>query len=199
MSTIDLQNPTAVAAAADALRRGHLVVFPTDTVYGLAADPRIDGARERLIAAKGRDEGKPIAFLAPSAESIETFGVRMNAQERRLAERFWPGPLTLILQMQSAPEQEEGFRVPNHPFVLSLLADMQTPLLVTSANRSGGSAATSAGDAIKQLERQVALFVDGGQSPGGDASSVVRASGSTLELLREEALSMDTLKEALRQ
>lgn len=199
MSLINLKHEAAaIAAAVDTLRRGELVVFPTDTVYGVAADPRLAGARERLIAAKGRDEGKPIAYLAASADSVEQFGAQMNPRERRLAQAFWPGPLTLILKMRTAPGSEEGFRVPDHAFVLGLLGAIQTPLLVTSANASGRPAATSVDSARDQLGVHVALYIDGGETGSGSASSVVRASGATLELLREEALSLAALQEALK-
>ncbi len=203
--TLDPNNMReAVTACAALLAAGGLALIPTDTVYGLAADPRVAGAHARLHAAKQRDADQPIAYLAPSTESVVSFGARLNAQEQRLAKAFWPGPLTLILQMATAPAEpdmdvvEEGFRVPDDPFVRELLLSMKTPLLVSSANISGAAPALNAEAARQQLGAQVDLCIDAGPVPGGAASSVVRASGATLEILREEALSAAQLRKVVQ-
>ena len=126
----------------------------------------------------------------------------MNERERRLADAFWPGALTLVLRMQAdCPEsssEEEGFRVPDNVFTRTLLETLGSPLLVTSANTSGTPPARTVDAAAEQLGNHVDLYIDDGTSDGGEASSVVRASGSSLERLREGALSLETLKTAAK-
>ena len=123
----------------------------------------------------------------------------MNAREQRLADAFWPGPLTLVLKMDvtTADEDplEEGFRAPDSAFVQALMMFMQTPLLVSSANVSGTAPALTVEDARCQLGDQIDLYVDAGPITGGAVSSVVRASGETLEILREDAISAERLRE----
>ncbi|MDE0838629.1 MAG: L-threonylcarbamoyladenylate synthase [Kiritimatiellae bacterium] len=187
----------AIGEAADVLRRGGLVVLPTDTVYGLAADPRVPGARERIRKAKHRDAEKPLAYLAASLDAVSAFGASINERERRLADAFWPGALTLVLRMQAdraeSSSEEEGFRVPDTVFTRTLLETLDSPLLVTSANTSGTPPALTIEAALEQLGNHADLYLDDGTSPGGEASSVVRASGSSMECLREAALSLETL------
>jgi tRNA threonylcarbamoyl adenosine modification protein (Sua5/YciO/YrdC/YwlC family) len=187
----------AIDEAADVLRRGGLVVLPTDTVYGLAADPRVPGARDRIRRAKHRDAEKPLAYLAASLDAVSAFGANMNERERLLADTFWPGALTLVLRMRTdraeSSSAEEGFRVPDNVFTRPLLETLGSPLLVTSANTSGTPPACTVDAAAEQLGNLADLYIDDGASNGGEASSVVRASGSSLECLREGALSRETL------
>jgi tRNA threonylcarbamoyl adenosine modification protein (Sua5/YciO/YrdC/YwlC family) len=175
----------AIAAAADALRRGELVVLPTDTVYGLAASPDVPGAVERLVAAKRRDPERPIPLLAASYEQVRKRGAVFSRRARHLAGRFWPGPLTLVLPVGTA---REGFRVPNHAVTLAVLGATGGVLRVTSANRSGEPPARDAASAAAALAEHVSLVLDAGPAPGGEPSSVVAAEGDDVHILREGAL-----------
>ena len=119
-------------------------MLPTDTVYGVAADPRVPAAVERLYAVKGRDARKPVPLLVTGVDEAERRGAIMGRRARRLAERYWPGPLTLVLPTGTGTE---GFRVPDHAVTLAVLRAAGGGLRVTSANRSGAPAAC---DAITQ-------------------------------------------------
>ncbi len=190
------REPEGIEAAVAALAQGELVVLPTDTVYGVAADPAHPEARRRLCAAKGRDADKPIPLLASSLEAVLRYGVRIGDPERRLATAFWPGPLTLVLAVD---DRTEGFRIPDHPVALEVIRRSGGVLRVTSANRSGEPAATTAAAARAALGDLVAIFLDDGPSPGsGAASSVVDLRDGTLRVLREGALTRGILESALR-
>ena len=168
--------------AAEVLNSGGVVVIPTDTVYGLAAHPAFPVAVERLYTIKGRESGKKIALLASGAEAVGAFGFVLPERAAELAERHWPGALTMVLG-------GEGFRVPDHAWTRRLLAKCGGVLRVTSANLSGGSPATDAPQALADVGLSADLVLDGGVSPGGVASTVVRvdADGS-IEVLRQGAI-----------
>lgn len=172
----------ALLSAASVLNAGGVAVIPTDTVYGLAAHPAFPDAVERLYTIKGRESGKKIALLAADIRAVETFGGPVVGKARELAERHWPGALTLVLG-------DEGFRVPDHGWTRKLLAECGGVLRVTSANLSGGAPATDAPQALADVGLSADIVVDDGVSPGGVASTVVRshADGST-EVLRKGAI-----------
>lgn len=183
--------PQAVARAAAALRRGALVILPTDTVYGVAADPAAPGALERIYAAKSRDRGKPVPFLAANLAAVTRAGVVMGWRARRLARRYWPGPLTLVLPLGGG---FEGFRVPDHPVTLAVLRSVGGLLRVTSANLSGEPAARDAAGAVAALAGSVELVLDAGPAPLGVESTVVKAEGDTLKILRQGALPAEAVQ-----
>jgi tRNA threonylcarbamoyl adenosine modification protein (Sua5/YciO/YrdC/YwlC family) len=180
--------------AAAALAAGHLVVIPTDTVYGLAADPRVSGAEERLRAAKGREPRKPIPILAADASAVAAAGFAMDEVERRLA-ALWPGPLTIVLRKAGATE---GIRVPDHPVARSVIGECGGLLRVTSANRSGEEPARTAAEAEAALGARVAVILDDGPSPGGTPSTVVRVDDGRIVILREGAITRETLEKTAR-
>ena len=163
------------------LEAGGLVIVPTETVYGLAADPRAPGAVRRIYAVKGRDDGKPLPLMAANLEQVRAYGARLDERALRLAARYWPGALTLVVE---TPGGEEGFRVPAHAVMRILLERLGRPLCVTSANRSGEPAARTAGEALAALGDGVALALDAGPSRLGEASTVARVAGGGLEILR---------------
>jgi len=173
-----------------ALRRGGLVIVPTETVYGLAAAADDAAAQARLFAAKGRPRGKPVALLAAGPAELARFGAVLGPAARRLAARHWPGPLTLVLP---APAGWLGFRVPAHPVMQALLRRWGGVLAVTSANRSGGAPARTAPAALKALAPHVALALDAGPAAGGVPSTVVRADGARMEVLRAGAIPAEAL------
>jgi L-threonylcarbamoyladenylate synthase len=174
-------------AAARVLADGGLVIVPTETVYGIAAHPLRADAVRKLAEVKGRDAGKPIALLADSIAAVERCGIRWSSAARRLAEAFWPGPLTLVLDLEGAGEPE-GFRVPDCALTQALLTRCGGTLRVSSANRSGEPDARDAADALRALGNAVDMALDAGRVRGGTPSTVVRVAGETVTVLREGAL-----------
>ncbi len=187
LKKIDGRHPEegGVSEAVGCLREGRLIVLPTETVYGLAGDLSLPGVLERIYQAKGRPEDKPIPLLVDSLERVEAMGVCVSARARRLAERFWPGPLTLVLK---TGEGFKGFRVPDDPVALAVLRRMGRALGVTSANRSGEPPALTAAAALAAVGASVALVLDAGPSRGGVPSTVARVEGDEVEILRAGAI-----------
>lgn len=181
------------AATAD-LRRGRLVVMPTDTVYGVAADAFDAGAVAALLQAKGRGPQMPPPVLIPSLETVDGLATQVPAFARRLMKRWWPGPLTVVLRAQPSLRWDLGdtngtvaLRVPDDEVALALLRETG-PLAVTSANRTGEPAATEAHEAARQLGGSVAVYLDAGPSRGGLASTIVDCTRESPEVLREGAV-----------
>lgn len=173
-----------IGEVADVLLSGGVAVIPTDTVYGLAAHPGFPLAVGRLYTIKGRAENKPIALLAADVDSAKRFlGGEIPPIAEELARRHWPGALTLVLPKGTA---FEGVRVPDHEWTRRLIARCGGVLRVTSANLSGRRAATDAPAALADVGLSADIVADGGISPGGMASTVVKvdASGAT-SVLRE--------------
>lgn len=184
--------PGAVEEAAAALGRGELVAFPTDTVYGLAAGH--DHVR-KLYAAKDRPKDKRISVLLSDATNLEASAL-VTPAARVLAEKFWPGPLTLVLV---APRRGTlAFRVPDHAMARRLIAASGGGLPVTSANRSGQADARTAEEVIAQLDGRIALVLDGGRTPGGVPSTVVDCTSERIKVLREGAIGIAQIERALR-
>lgn len=172
----------ALCEAAALLNAGGVAVIPTDTVYGLAAHPAFPAAVERLYTIKGRESGKKIALLASGADAVEAFGFPLTGNAAELAEKHWPGALTMILG-------DEGFRVPDHDWTRRLLEKCGGVLRVTSANLSGCRPATDAPQALADVGLEADLVIDDGISPGGVASTVVRINDNgTAEILRKGAI-----------
>ena len=196
-------HPVALPHAADILRHGGTVAFPTDTVYGLAALPAVAEYVERLYIVNGRNSERAIAVLIGSPDDLPKVAVSPSQAALLLAERFWPGPLTLIVPRHPdlpevlSPMPTIGVRMPNHPLALALLR-MVGPLAVTSANISGGKNTTSAQEVLAQLKGRVHLVVDGGRTPGGVPSTVVDCTSDKPAILRAGPISMEDLMEALK-
>lgn len=168
----------SAAEAGDLLREGKVGLVPTETVVGLVAG---DAGLSRLFEIKGRDPGKPIAMLCASAEEAFALGRESPPLARSLADRFWPGPLTLILKAEGGGTV--GVRVPAHHVTQTILASHGGPLYATSANPSGGSAAR----ALDEVDPAISAAVDfavRGEPGSGEASAVVDLSGSNVRLLR---------------
>jgi L-threonylcarbamoyladenylate synthase len=178
-----------MARAAELLRDGELVAFPTDTVYGIGCRTGDPGALARLFAAKRRPPEKAVPWLVASPDEVTRLGFRADERAAGLADRFWPGALTLVLPAVDG-RAPQGFRVPGHALTLALLA-AAGPLAVSSANRSGEPETLDADDvAIAFADSdEPAATVDGGRVPGGVASSVVDLTGPRARLVREGALS----------
>ena len=194
---------SAVEAAAVAVQQGELVVLPTDTVYGIGADAFDPVAVRDLLAAKGRGREMPPPVLVSAATTLDALAVRVPAYARTLVEKFWPGPLTLVCHQQSSLQWDLGdtrgtvaVRMPDHEVALAIL-ERTGPLAVSSANKTGMPAATDADQAIEMLGDEVALVVDAGESPGGEASTIVDVTGHPGRVLRRGALSLEQLNEVL--
>lgn len=182
-------DPVGVARAADLLRGGSLVAFPTDTVYGIGCRIGDPDALARLFAAKRRRPEKAVPWLIASLEEVARLGFVADERAASLAERFWPGALTVVLPAADGAATQ-AFRVPDHPATLALLA-AAGPLAVSSANRSGEPETLDADDVSIAFadSEEPAATLDGGRVPGGVASSVVDLTGPQARLVREGALS----------
>jgi L-threonylcarbamoyladenylate synthase len=177
----------SMVRAANLLKNGGVVVIPTDTVYGLAAHPSHPEAVKRLYTIKGREESKPIGFLAANKESVLSYGAKMTSNVKSLAESYWPGALTLVLECKDGVY--EGFRVPNHNFTSRLLILCGGVLRVTSANLSGKRPATDVPQALAEIGLNADMILDDGVSPGGVPSTVVKAMrDGEIEVLRQGAI-----------
>jgi L-threonylcarbamoyladenylate synthase len=188
----DPQNRSgAISAAAAALKSGRLVVMPTDTVYGLAADAFDAQAVAALLAAKGRGRDMPVGILVGSWHTIEGLVYYLPDSARELIRAFWPGALSLVVQQAPSLRWDLGdargtvmLRMPLNPVALELLRETG-PLAVSSANVSGQPAATSAEQAQHQLGGLVDVYLDGGPSDQQAASTIVDLTGPSPRLLRE--------------
>lgn len=199
----DEEREAAIAAAGLAIQRGELVVLPTDTVYGVAADAFDPAAVKALLSAKGRGREMPPPVLVSAATTIDALAVRVPAYARTLVEEFWPGPLTLVCHQQTSLQWDLGetrgtvaIRMPDHDLARELL-ERTGPLAVSSANSTGLPAATDAEQAERMLGEHVAVVVDAGESPGGEASTIVDVTGQQGRILRRGALSLEALNAAL--
>ena len=175
----------ALDEALSALRSGGLVVIPTDTVYGLAVMPDNKSAINKLFKAKQRDNGKPIAMLASDRQALSENGFSLTKTEKRLADKYWPGPLTLVLK---AGRRKEGIRVPDNHMARELIRKAGGLLRVTSANISGNNPAITVAAALKELDDSVAVYLDAGRSAIGVASTVVEVKRGKPVILRQGAI-----------
>ncbi|HET6297577.1 MAG TPA: L-threonylcarbamoyladenylate synthase [Kribbella sp.] len=190
----------AYRAAVDAIEAGDLVVLPTDTVYGIAADAFKADAVQRLLDAKGRGRDMPPPVLISVVESLDALATDIPEAGRKLCEEFWPGPLTVICHAQTSLMWDLGdtqgtvaLRVPDHENTRELLS-RTGPLAVSSANRSGQPAALDVYDAEAQLQDSVAVYLDGGTSTGGEPSTIVDLTGDVPHVVRIGALSLNDLR-----
>jgi L-threonylcarbamoyladenylate synthase len=182
-----------IAAAAQALREGRLVAFPTETVYGLGADATNDAAVARVYAAKGRPSFNPLIVHVPDADSAFALG-SFGAEARSLAKAFWPGPLSIVVPraascpvslLASSGLDSIAIRVPSHPVALQLLKAVGRPVVAPSANPSGKISPTTAEHVRRHLKDRLAMVLDGGRCKVGVESSVVSFMNGPPKLLRQ--------------
>ena len=171
-----------IEAAATAVRDGDLVVYPTETVYGLGADALEPAAIERVFAAKDRDRSQPVSMAVPSVDCALAH-VAATAREERFMREFLPGPVTVLLERGeavpgglTAGRERVGVRVPDHEGALALLRAVH-PVTATSANVSGTASARSVAALDDRIRKAVAVVLDGGQTPGGGSTVVDVAAG----------------------
>lgn len=196
-----------IGEAAALLRDGGIVAFPTETVYGLGADARSDAAVERIFTAKGRPADNPlIVHVADHAQADALIG-ECGAAARRLMERLWPGPLTLVLPLKpgavaarvTAGLDTVALRMPDHPLALRLIAAAGCPVAAPSANRSGRPSPTTARHVLEDLDGRIDGVLDGGPAGVGLESTVVRVAeaGRRLEVLRPGGVTVGELRAAV--
>lgn len=199
---LPLNAPDWLKTALRTVEDGGLVAFPTDTVYGLGGLAFQAKAVEALFQVKGRDTAKAIAVLVGESGALSKVTAQMGEMAERLAERFWPGPLTLVvarhpqLPQNISPTPTIGVRMPDHPAALTLLR-AAGPLAVTSANLSGAANTTTAQEVYDQLAGRIPLILDGGRTPGGVPSTVVDCTGEQPIILRQGPISLEQLLSAL--
>jgi L-threonylcarbamoyladenylate synthase len=188
---VKIADSLAIAIAADMLRRGGLVAFPTETVYGLGANALDTAAVARIFEAKGRPANNPIIVHVADASMVSQVAVGWPPIAARLAERFWPGPLTLVLPKQPAVPDgvtaggpTVGVRVPAHPVARALLEAVQLPIAAPSANRSSELSPTTAEHVRKALDGRIDMILDGGPCPGGIESTVLDVTSDPPRILR---------------
>jgi L-threonylcarbamoyladenylate synthase len=195
---LSIDDPTAIPQALAILRAGGLVAFPTDTVYGLACNPFSTPAIERLFDAKNRESTKAVAVLVGNVEQLNLLTPGLSGAAKHLAERFWPGALTLVVTRHpDLPHNLSiyptiGVRMPDHPFALELLRQ-SGPLGVSSANLSGAANPLTARDVLTQLDGRFDLMLDGGTCPGGVPSTVVDCNQTPPAILRQGTISSDDI------
>jgi len=197
------EDPNAINLAKALIQEGGLIAFPTDTVYGLAADPFNPGALNKIYMAKERPAEKVLPVLIANMNQLKQFVLIVPEQAKHLAQAFWPGPLTLVMDKKTdlPPELTAtpgiGLRMPDLDFSLRLLC-ATGPLATTSANISNNSNTRTADEVLAQLDSRVDLILDGGQTPGMIPSTVLEVSQSNLRILRQGPISLEEIQAVLK-
>lgn len=198
--------PDAVAWTAEAIAAGKVVAIPTDTVYGIAASLSHPEALARIFRIKARDPRRVLPVLISSPEQVAHLTTDVDPDLPLLLATYWPGPLTVVVPalagMPAAVAGHDGtvgLRVPNHPAAIAVIERAGGAIACTSANRSGELPARTAADVFDALGSELDLILDGGQTPGGTPSTVVRATGGRISLLREGAIPIDHLRRTWRE
>src|SRR5215471_4612530 len=192
----DDPDPAVIREAGELIRQGLVVAYPTDTLYGLAVDPRNAAAVTRLYELKGRAETSALTLIAADLAHVRAAG-EMTVEAERLAARWWPGPLTIVVRARPiltrgmlAGGSTVGIRVPDHAVAIALARDAGFAITATSANRSGAMAASDA-DAVAAVLSDVDGIVDAGPVRGGAPSTIVDATTTPVSLLREGVVPWD--------
>jgi len=198
-----LETDLRIKAAADCLKSGGIIAIPTDTVYGIGADPFNPDAVQKLYTLKGRPEEKPIPLVLGTVEDVEKVAQNLPRFFFHLTDKFWPGGLTIIVESKNLLPQltaggtTVGLRIPNQPLLLEILQEFGGPLAITSANLSGQPAATSPREFGQELSSKIDFIVDGGQTPGPIPSTVYDISVLPPQVRREGVISSETLAKEL--
>ena len=185
--------------AVQCLKSGGIIAIPTDTVYGLAADPFNPDAVQRLYTVKGRPDGKPIPLVLSSVTDIQRVAQNLPGFFFHLTDRYWPGGLTIVVEAKdllpvlTAGGNTVGVRIPDNPLLLQILRAFGGPAAITSANLSGEPPATSPEEIGKELASRIDMVVDGGKTPGPIPSTVYDISVSPPLIRRHGVISEETL------
>ena len=200
----DAPEPRTIARAADLIRRGHVVAIPTDTFYGLAANPLDPAAIEKVFAVKGRSKNAPLLLLIDSIEMASELAAELPPNFHRLAQRFWPGPLTIVVEasakvpgLVTGETGRIGLRVPAAAIPRALAKQAGLPLTGTSANYTGEKECSTAPEVERCLGESLALILDGGPSAATRPSTVVDLRSDSWELLREGAIAAEEIAAVL--
>jgi L-threonylcarbamoyladenylate synthase len=205
---VDPDNPdrTAIAEAVETIRTGGLVIFPTETVYGLGADVGSPDAIDRVFLAKDRGRRHSLPIQIADATLLDTVTSGLTHKASVLARRFWPGPMTLVVPrghnispLVTGGKETVGVRVPAHPVALWLLRELGSPMIATSANLSGEPAPTCAAAAIDQIGEHVSLVLDAGHTSVGIASTVVDVTVDPPVILREGSIAESDIRKVLKE
>ena len=201
--SVDENHPT-IKEVAQQLRKGKTIAFPTETVYGLGANAYNTEAVKKIFQAKGRPSDNPLIVHIASLEQVEELVEQIDHQSKRLMEKFWPGPLTIIFKRKAAisPSVTAGLpslaiRMPDHPVALAILKATNLPIAAPSANRSGRPSPTTAEHVLEDLNGKIAGIVDGGPTGIGVESTVIDVSGEVPTVLRPGGITMEELEEVL--
>ncbi len=201
---VKVRGAEGIEEAAAILARGGLVAFPTETVYGLGADAGSAAAVDRIFEAKGRPKGHPLIVHIGAADELRRYTARVPADAELLADAFWPGPLTIVVERGDgvAPEtvgglDTVGIRVPDHPLALALLRRFGGPIAAPSANRFGSVSPTTAKHVVDDLGPALDLVLDGGPCAVGVESTIIDLTGSSPVLLRPGGISAVELEAVL--
>jgi L-threonylcarbamoyladenylate synthase len=203
-SRVDAPGAAAIRDAAGTLRRGGLVAFPTETVYGLGADASNPAAVARIYAVKGRPRNHPVIVHIGDVGQLDRWAREIPAHAAKLAARFWPGPLTLVLRRAgcvgdelTGGQETIGLRVPGHPVALELLREFRGGIAAPSANRFGRISPTSAEHVRRDLGTDVDVILDGGACEIGIESTIVDVSRGRPVLLRPGRISLDDIADTI--
>jgi tRNA threonylcarbamoyl adenosine modification protein (Sua5/YciO/YrdC/YwlC family) len=200
--------PSLIRYAAEQIRAGQVLGMPTDTFYGLAADPLNLRAVERVYEIKSRSRHKPLSLLIESTDQAEDLAKPLPEEFYQLARRFWPGPLTMIVQAASrlplkvtANTGNVALRIPSAKIPLAVVRAAGLPITATSANLSGAAECTTAVEVRDQLQERISIIVDGGTSPREVASTIVDLtdSDSRWKIIREGAIPSQEISEFFAQ
>lgn len=205
--SVDTDLLTGFRLAKVSLDRNELVVLPTDTVYGIAANAFSEKGVQALLEAKGRDRTMPPPVLIPKVETMSALAADLPLVANQLAAAFWPGALTMVLKAQRSLEWDLGetkgtvaLRVPDHKITLALLEDVG-PLAVSSANLTGKDAAVNVKQAVEHFGDKVAVYLDGGASPKAEASTILDLTqvreGEPIRVLRKGAITLDRIRSVI--
>src|SRR5579883_324892 len=203
---VDAESPNveAIRRAAELMRRGEVVVFPTETVYGLGADALRPAALEKIFIAKGRPLSDPLIVHIAEYSALEELTTAIPEEARQLARVFWPGPLTLLLprgprvpRMVTAGMETVAIRMPSHPVARALIRELGSPIAAPSANRFMHVSPTRAEHALADLRGRVPLILDGGPCQVGVESTILDLSAEEPVILRPGGVSLEQLRTVL--
>jgi L-threonylcarbamoyladenylate synthase len=189
-----------------ALKRGEVVVYPTETLYGLGVDGENEAAIQRLIELKGREEGKPISLLVSGEEMLRRVASFIPAPAFLLMRAFWPGPLTIVLPAAerlsyalTGPKRTVGVRVSSHPIAEWLVESLGHPMTTTSANPAGQSPARTLEEARNYFGSGVAVYIEGGDFGHAPGSTVIEVWNGGWKMVREGPISRTAIENVLRR
>jgi L-threonylcarbamoyladenylate synthase len=203
---IDPENPEPdkIDEAVAILKGGGVIAFPTETFYGLGADARNEAAIDKIFGIKGRDFKNPILVVIGDGVHLDAFAADIPGNARKLMERFWPGPLTIVFRAATsvspkltAGSGKIGIRLTSHPIAMAISKRLGGPVTATSANLSGAPECSSAVEVLSQLEGKIDGIVDGGQTPGGQGSTIVDATAGSVKILREGVIPAAVIQDTL--